>query len=39
MPILSADARYDFEWRGIIPAQTGWGFLAGRSNTVTRAIR
>jgi hypothetical protein len=39
MPILPADARYHFEWRAIIPAQTGWAFLAGRSNTVTRAIR
>jgi hypothetical protein len=38
MPILQADARYHFEWRAIIPAQTGWAYLAGRSNTVTRDI-
>jgi hypothetical protein len=38
MPILPADAGYSFEWRAIIPAQTGWAYLAGLSNAVTRKI-
>jgi hypothetical protein len=38
MPILPADAHYHFEWRAIIPAQTGWAYLSGHSNTVTRAV-
>jgi hypothetical protein len=38
MPILPADAKYSFEWRAIIPAQTGWAYLAGRSNAVIRRI-
>jgi hypothetical protein len=38
MPILPADAGHTFEWRAVIKAQTGWAFLAGHSNTVTRAI-
>jgi hypothetical protein len=38
MPILAADAGHTFQWRAVISAQTGWAFLAGDSNTVTRAI-
>jgi hypothetical protein len=38
MPVLPADAGYSFEWRARIPSQTGWGYLAGDSNTVTRHI-
>lgn len=38
MPILPADAGHAFEWRAVIKAQTGWAFLAGQSNTITRAI-
>jgi hypothetical protein len=37
MPILPADKGYTFEWRAIIPAQTGWAYLAGHSNTVDRS--
>ena len=38
MPILPADAGYTFQWRAIINTQTGWAYLTGHSNTMTRAI-
>ena len=38
MPILPADIGYAFQWRAVINTQTGWAFLSGHSNTITRAI-
>jgi hypothetical protein len=38
MPILPADAGYTFQWRAVISGQTGWAYLAGDSNIVSRPI-
>jgi 5-hydroxyisourate hydrolase-like protein (transthyretin family) len=38
MPILADDAGHTFQWRAVISGQTGWAYLAGDSNTVTRPI-
>ncbi len=39
MPILPADTGYTFQWRADINTQTGWAYLAGTSNTITRTVR
>jgi 5-hydroxyisourate hydrolase-like protein (transthyretin family) len=38
MPILADDAGHTFQWRAVISGQTGWAYLAGDSNTVSRPI-
>jgi hypothetical protein len=38
MPILADDAGHTFQWRAVISGQTGWAYLAGYSNTVSRPI-
>jgi hypothetical protein len=37
-PILADDAGHTFQWRAVISGQTGWAYLSGDSNIVSRPI-